>query len=82
MLNTHPSVRPAANDVARVPYFDNIQLLTLRYIDTLVQKDDVSKAQFMKGLPKVLPSLPRRILINKVPSTAKKEEGGGDRRRR
>lgn len=55
MLNTHPSVRPTAEDFSRAPCFDNLQIQCLRYLATIYEKTDPNKAKFMKGLPQVLP---------------------------
>jgi SCY1-like protein 2 len=36
------------------------------YVNALFEKDDVSKAQFFKGLPRVLPLLPKRVVEQRV----------------
>ena len=36
------------------------------YVNALFEKDDVSKAQFFKGLPRVLPMLPKRVIEQRV----------------
>lgn len=33
--------------------------MTLQYFDSLFQRDNLQKSQFFKGLPKVLPKLPK-----------------------
>lgn len=33
--------------------------VTLQYFDSLFQRDNLQKSQFYKGLPKVLPKLPK-----------------------
>ncbi len=80
LLNTHGSVRPSAEEFTRAPFFDALPILSLRYacivciarfdvvrfLSTLVEKEDFKRAQFMKGLPKVLPLFPRRVIQQKV----------------
>lgn len=62
LLNAAGSVRPAAQDISRAPFFDSVPLMALRFLGALVQKEDVKKAEFLKGLPRVLPDLPKRVI--------------------
>jgi SCY1-like protein 2 len=66
MLNAHGSIRPDAIDFGRAPYFDNVAVACLRYVSTLAEKTDENKAVFMKGLPDVIPTMNKRILLKKV----------------
>jgi hypothetical protein len=59
-------VRPTAADVIRCPHFDNVPVMTCRFLDKIYEKEDVAKAQFMKSLPQVLPSMPKPILLYRV----------------
>ena len=59
-------VRPTAADVIRCPHFDNVPVMTCRFLDKIFEKEDVAKAQFMKSLPQVLPSMPKPILLYRV----------------
>lgn len=43
----------------QIPFFDDVGAVTLQYFDTLFQRDNLQKSQFYKGLPKVLPKLPK-----------------------
>ena len=43
----------------QIPFFDDVGAVTLQYFDTLFQRDNLQKSQFFKGLPKVLPKLPK-----------------------
>lgn len=43
----------------QIPFFDDVGAVTLQYFDTLFQRDNLQKSQFYKGLPKVLPQLPK-----------------------
>lgn len=40
--------------------------MTLQYFDSLFQRDNLQKSQFYKGLPKVLPKLPKVVQPNVV----------------
>ncbi|OWK17044.1 SCYL2, partial [Cervus elaphus hippelaphus] len=63
LLNVTPTVRPDADQMTKIPFFDDVGAVTLQYFDTLFQRDNLQKSQFFKGLPKVLPKLPK---IDKV----------------
>lgn len=45
----------------QIPFFDDVGAVTLQYFDSLFQRDNLQKSQFYKGLPKVLPKLPKVI---------------------
>lgn len=45
--------------VFQIPFFDDVGAVTLQYFDSLFQRDNLQKSQFYKGLPKVLPKLPK-----------------------
>ena len=40
------------------PFFDDVAAMTLKYLDLLVQRDDITKSQFFKNLHHVLNKLP------------------------
>jgi len=46
------------NVVLQIPYFEDVGVITLQYLDMLVQRDNLQKSQFFKGLPKVIEKLP------------------------
>ena len=66
MINAHGALRPSAEEFARAPFFDSLPVLSLRFLNTIVEKEEIKRAQFMKGLAKVLPSFPKRIIQMKV----------------
>ena len=45
----------------QIPFFDDVGAVTLQYFDSLFQRDNLQKSQFYKGLPKVLPKLPKVV---------------------
>ncbi|XP_065598819.1 SCY1-like protein 2 isoform X2 [Cyrtonyx montezumae] len=49
-----------------IPFFDDVGAMTLQYFDSLFQRDNLQKSQFFKGLPKVLPKLPKRVIIQRI----------------
>ncbi|KAH0500121.1 SCY1-like protein 2 [Microtus ochrogaster] len=63
LLNVTPTVRPDADQMTKIPFFNDVGAVTLQYFDTLFQRDNLQKSQFFKGLPKVLPKLPKILLI-------------------
>uniref|UniRef100_A0A8C9L9M1 SCY1 like pseudokinase 2 n=1 Tax=Pavo cristatus TaxID=9049 RepID=A0A8C9L9M1_PAVCR len=63
LLNVAPAVRPDADQMTKIPFFDDVGAMTLQYFDSLFQRDNLQKSQFFKGLPKVLPKLPKILLI-------------------
>ena len=66
MLQRDPRSRPSAGEFQSSRYFDNILMSTIRYLDTIVEQTQLHKAQFFKGLPKILAQFPRKALLNKV----------------
>lgn len=49
--------------ILQIPFFDDVGAMTLQYFDSLFQRDNLQKSQFYKGLPKVLPKLPKVCLL-------------------
>ncbi|XP_032815884.2 SCY1-like protein 2 [Petromyzon marinus] len=66
LLNVTPTVRPDADQLAKIPYFDDVGAMTLQYLDSLFQRDNLQKSQFFKGLSKVLSKLPKRVVQQRV----------------
>ena len=42
----------------QIVYFEDVGVITLQYLDMLVQRDNLQKSQFFKGLSKVIEKLP------------------------
>ncbi|XP_029455593.1 SCY1-like protein 2 [Rhinatrema bivittatum] len=66
LLNVTPAVRPDADQMTKIPFFDDVGAMTLQYFDSLFQRDNLQKSQFFKGLPKVLPKLPKRVVVQRI----------------
>ncbi|KAJ3100934.1 hypothetical protein HDU97_001818 [Phlyctochytrium planicorne] len=47
-------------------FFDNIQISTINFLETLAEKTQVQKAQFFKGLVKMLPQFSQKLLMRKI----------------
>ena len=45
--------------VFQISFFENVAAMTLQYLDSLVQRDDMAKSQFFRGLYKVMSKLPK-----------------------
>ncbi|XP_028810729.1 SCY1-like protein 2 isoform X2 [Denticeps clupeoides] len=66
LLSVTANVRPDADQLTKIPFFDDVGAVTLQYFDSLFQRDNLQKSQFYKGLPKVLPKLPKRVVVNRI----------------
>uniref|UniRef100_A0A671VUL6 SCY1 like pseudokinase 2 n=1 Tax=Sparus aurata TaxID=8175 RepID=A0A671VUL6_SPAAU len=66
LLSVTPNVRPDADQMTKIPFFDDVGAMTLQYFDSLFQRDNLQKSQFYKGLPKVLPKLPKRVVVYRI----------------
>jgi SCY1-like protein 2 len=66
LIARRPAQRMTAKEFQQSSYFDNILVSTIRYLDELPAKTPNEKAQFMKGLAKVIPSFPKSVLEKKV----------------
>lgn len=56
----------------QIPYFEDIGVKTLNYLDSMFQWDNLEKSKFYKGLPEVIQNIPHRICIYRiVPCLAK-----------
>nr|CAY54151.1 unnamed protein product [Heliconius melpomene] len=63
MLNVTPELRPDPHQFLKIPYFEDIGVKTLNYLDSLFQWDNLQKSQFYKGLPQIIQKMPHRICI-------------------
>ncbi|XP_041471788.1 SCY1-like protein 2 [Lytechinus variegatus] len=66
LLSTTPTIRPDADQLGKIPYFDDVGAMTLQYVDSLFQQESKQKAQFFKGLPKVISTLPKRVVQQRI----------------
>lgn len=55
-----------AREFQQSEYFDNIMISTIRFLDAFPAKTPNEKAQFLRGLNKVLPSFPKSVMEKKI----------------
>ncbi|KAI0004423.1 ARM repeat-containing protein [Xylariaceae sp. FL0662B] len=66
LITRRPAQRMVAREFQESEYFDNILVSTIRFLDAFPAKTPNEKAQFMRGLNKVLPSFPKAVMEKKV----------------
>ncbi|KAK9731341.1 Protein kinase domain [Popillia japonica] len=66
LLNITPELRPDAHQFIKIPYFEDVGVKTLNYLDSLLQWDNLQRSQFFKGLPEALKKLPQRVRVQRV----------------
>ncbi|CAO3696430.1 unnamed protein product [Rhizopus stolonifer] len=66
LLARHPNQRMTPIEFQNSRYFDNILVSTIRFLESFPEKTREEKAQFMKGLSKVLSQFPERVIRRKI----------------
>lgn len=66
LITRRPAQRMTAREFQQSEYFDNILVSTIRFLDAFPAKTPNEKAQFMRGLHKVLPSFPKSVMEKKL----------------
>lgn len=66
LITRRPAQRFSAKEFQEASYFDNILVSTIRFLDALPAKTPNEKAQFMRGLPRIMPQFPKSVLEKKV----------------
>ncbi|KAI9775985.1 MAG: hypothetical protein M1839_000684 [Geoglossum umbratile] len=66
LITRRPAMRLTAREFQHSQYFDNILVSTIRFLDALPAKTPNEKAQFMRGLPRILPQFPKSVLDRKL----------------
>ncbi|KAI8988968.1 hypothetical protein BDB01DRAFT_577366 [Pilobolus umbonatus] len=66
LLVRHPTQRMSAVEFQNSKYFDNLLVSTMKFMESFPEKTREEKAQFMKGLSKVLNQFPERVLKRKI----------------
>jgi SCY1-like protein 2 len=66
LIARRPAQRMTAREFQQSSYFDNILVSTIRFLESLPTKTPNEKAQFMRGLARVIPSFPKSVLEKKV----------------
>nr|XP_022321420.1 SCY1-like protein 2 [Crassostrea virginica] len=78
LLNTEPTVRPDPGQLIKVDFFDDVGTVTLQFMDTLFQRDNLQKSEFFRGLPKILKNLPKRVNQQRILPPLVKESVNND----
>ena len=73
VLARRPAQRMSASEFQQSPYFDNILVKTLKFLDALPAKTSAEKSQFLRGLSRVMPQFPPSVLGKKVLSVLLEE---------
>ncbi|RDW59371.1 putative protein kinase Scy1 [Aspergillus mulundensis] len=66
LITRRPAQRLTAREFQQSQYFDNILVSTIRFLESLPAKNPNEKAQFMRGLQRVLPEFPASVLERKL----------------
>jgi SCY1-like protein 2 len=66
LITRRPAQRLNAAEFQQAQYFDNILVSTIRFLDDLPAKAPNEKAQFMRGLAKIMPQFPKSVLERKL----------------
>ena len=66
LITRRPAQRLNAREFQQSSYFDNVLVSAIRFLDSLPAKTPNEKAQFMRGLARVLPQFPKSVLERKV----------------
>lgn len=66
LITRRPANRLTARAFQESPYFDNILVSTIRFLDGFAGKTPVEKASFLRGLPNVLSQFPKSVMEKKM----------------
>ncbi|KAI8327836.1 hypothetical protein BD560DRAFT_417650, partial [Blakeslea trispora] len=66
LLRIQPDERMNPTDFQNSSYFDNLLVSTMKFLESFPEKTREEKAQFMKGLARVLGQFPERVLKRKI----------------
>eukprot|EP00873_Tetraselmis_striata_P012105 jgi/Tetstr1/432369/TSEL_021766.t1 len=67
MVSLYPSQRPAAITIAQAPFFtEDVLLRALKFLDSMLQRNNLEKAGFIKDLASFWERFDTRVLTNRV----------------
>ncbi|KAI7904796.1 kinase-like domain-containing protein, partial [Cokeromyces recurvatus] len=66
LLTRYPNQRMDPISFQNSKYFDNLLVSTMKFLESFPEKTKEEKAQFMKGLSRVLVQFPERVLKRKI----------------
>lgn len=59
LMHLNSELRPDAGQVTKIPFFDDVAVKTLEYLDSSFQVDNLQKSMFFKSLPQIIDKLPQ-----------------------
>lgn len=59
LVHINFELRPDAGQVMKIPFFDDVAVKTLEYLDASFQQDNLQKSMFYKSLPQIIDKLPQ-----------------------
>jgi len=66
LITRKAAQRISAREFQSAPYFDNILVSTIRFLESLPAKTPNEKSQFLRGLPRIINQFPKTVLEKKV----------------
>ena len=66
LIHVNCELRPDASQVMKIPFFDDIAVKTLEYLDSSFQQDNLQKSMFYKSLPQIIDKLPQRVCLQRI----------------
>ncbi|KAK2074503.1 hypothetical protein P8C59_008705 [Phyllachora maydis] len=66
LITRRPAQRMTAKEFQQSEYFNNVLVSSIRFLEAFPAKTAKEKAQFLRGLLKVLPSFPKSVMEKKV----------------
>ncbi|KAJ5556877.1 hypothetical protein N7494_000792 [Penicillium frequentans] len=66
LITRRAAQRMNAREFQQSPYFDNVLVSTIQFLESLPTKNASEKSQFLRGLQRVLPDFPASVLERKV----------------
>ena len=66
LLHINCELRPDAGQVMKIPFFDDVAVKTLEYLDSSFQQDNLQKSMFYKSLPQIIDKLPQRVCLQRI----------------
>ncbi|KAJ5610024.1 hypothetical protein N7510_006743 [Penicillium lagena] len=66
LITRRAAQRMNAREFQQSPYFDNVLVSTIRFLESLPAKNQNEKTQFLRGLQRVLPDFPPSVLERKL----------------
>ena len=73
MLSIEQHSRPNIIQYQKLALFEDVQVRTLQYLDSIFKMDSLEKVKFYKGLPEILELMPKRVKVDRIMGELAKE---------